>query len=61
MHKYSIYRIENDGEPKKKMEYHGLNINSFFNSAKTWLYNGLYLVTNSDGSEAKTFLINRRI
>lgn len=60
MNKYYIYKLEN-GIPKKKQELHALNINSAWIGSKNWFYNGLFLVTNSDGTEAKNFILNREV
>ena len=59
MKKYFIYQIDENGAPKKRMHIHALNIDNAHMGGSAWLSNGLYLVTNSDGSEAKIFKIER--
>lgn len=59
MKQYFIYRIDENGAPKMKMGAHALNIDTMWASSRGWFSNGLYLVTNSDGSEAKIFRIER--
>lgn len=59
MDKYNIYRIEKNGEPKKKQTVHAHNLDSVWDSNKGWYTDGLFLVTNADGTEAKTFTLNR--
>ena len=56
---YFIYRIDENGAPKMKMAAHALNIDAMWASSRGGFSNGLYLVTNSDGSEAKIFEIRR--
>jgi hypothetical protein len=52
---YNVYRINEHGTPKKKMQIHALNIEAAWMGSKCWFINGLFLITNSDGTEAKLF------
>lgn len=52
---YYIYRIEKDGTPKKKMQVHAHTIESAWLGSKFWFSHGLYLITDSEGTEAQTF------
>lgn len=52
---YYIYRIEKDGTPKKKMQIHANEIRSAWAGSKSWFLNGLFLVTDNEGTEAQTF------
>ena len=59
MKQYFIYQIDANGAPQMKMNAHALNINAMWRSFRCWFTNGIYLVTNSNGSEAKIFKIER--
>ena len=59
MQRYYIYRIDEKGEPKKKQETHAHNIDMAWCGNKNWYYTGVFLITNSNGSEAKIFILNR--
>lgn len=59
MNTYNIYRIDEHGEPKKKQTIHAETIKSAWDGNKGWYTDGLYLITNGDGSEATTEIIRR--
>lgn len=52
---YRIYRINESGIPKKKMEIHAHCIDGAWNGSKCWLTSGLFLVVCADGTDARTF------
>ena len=56
---YFIFKIDQTGEPKKKMHLRARTIKSAWMGARPWFSDGLYLVTNADGTEAETHKINR--
>lgn len=59
MKKYNLYRIDKNGEPKKKQTFHALTIESAWAGSRCWYSNGIYLITSVDGSEAQIFTLNR--
>ena len=56
---YYLYRIEEDGTLKKKMETHAHSIGAAWMGCKGWFWEGLFLITNSEKTEAKIFKLNR--
>jgi hypothetical protein len=59
MNTYNIYRINEHGEPIKKQTIHAYTIDSAWDGNKGWYTDGLFLITNGDGSEATTEIIRR--
>ncbi len=57
MKTYHIYRIEPNGEPKKKQTTHAHTIDSAWDSNKRWYSDGRYLISSADGLDAKIFIL----